>query len=383
MIRLLHIVGDSRFGGAGRIILGLSQMAKAQGWDVDILTTDPTFQQAAKTQGLRALNLDVIRRPIRPLWDLNGLIRLRNFLKCESYEIVHTHTSKGGFVGRLAAAMAKVPVIVHTMHGLAFHERSGALTRTFYSTLERIAAARCDRIVSVSKFHGQWAVELGICKNSKIVPIQNGIAPTSTPFIDPLNLRRRLGLSAKDIVLLTTARLAPDKGLEYLIQAAAMVRINAPHCKILIAGDGPVRKRLEGLVCDLDLSDHVIFLGFRQDVDDLLAASDAVILPSLREGLSISLLEAMAAGKPIIASSIGSHLEVAADANIAKLVAPADARALSDAILDLIGDPGMMMELGTNARRLFEQHYHERRMLAAYHELYLDLLRLNCTSKVA
>jgi glycosyltransferase involved in cell wall biosynthesis len=355
-------------------------MAKSEGWEVDILTTDPTFQLAARRNGLGLLDLDVIRRPIRPYWDLRGLFKLRSVLKRESYRIVHTHTSKAGFVGRLAASMAGVPIIIHTMHGLAFHERSARSTRLFYSMLERFAARRCDRVVSVSEFHRRWAIDLGICNGSKILTIPNGIVDQSTAITAPLELRRRLGVSRKDLMILTMARLVPDKGLEYLIDAAARLRLAAPHCKTVIAGDGPARLQLERLACKLDVSDRVTFLGYRQDVDALLAACDIVVLPSLREGLSISLLEAMAAGKPIVASRIGSHLEVASQANIAKLVTPADARALSGTLLDLIRDPEMMIALGTNARRLYELRYTDGRMLNAYRDLYHLLLGANSTA---
>jgi len=376
-MKLLHIVGDSRFGGAGKIILALAQMAKAEGWEVDVLTTDPTFQAAVRKHGLGLLDLDVIRRPIRPLWDLAGLLRLRSVLKRESYRIVHTHTSKGGFVGRFAASMAGVPLIVHTMHGFAFHERSSLSKRLFYSTLERIAAVRCDQIVSVSEFHRQWAIELGICKRWKILTIPNGVGDHVAQVAAPLTLRRQLGLSDNHLMLLTMARLAPEKGLDHLIQAAALLRLAVPHCRLFIAGEGPDRLKLERLISDLDISDRVTLLGYRQDITELLAVSDIVVLPSLREGLSISLLEAMAASKPIIASNIGSHHEVASQGNIAKLVPPADVLALTNTILELIRNPTMAADLGINARRLFELRYTEHRMVSAYRDLYCHLLQAN------
>src|SRR5262249_11397663 len=240
------------------------------------------------------------------LWDLAGLVRLRNFLRKEPYHIVHTHTSKAGFVGRLAARLAGVPVIVHTAHGFAFHEASPASVRLFYSTLERIAARWCDRIVSVSEFHRRWAIELGMCSPGQIMAISNGIADISrNRDADVAELRRQLGARCGDLVVLSMARLVADKGLEYLVEAAAMLPSTGRRIHVVIAGDGPARGRLEQLAVTLGVTDRVTFLGFREDVGDLLAACDLVVLPSLREGLSIALLEAMAAAKPIIASSIG------------------------------------------------------------------------------
>lgn len=377
-LRLLHIVGDSRFGGAGRIILRLSDIAHAEGWQVDILTTDPIFQRAVKQHGLGLVDLDVIRREIRPLWDLAGLVRLSKFLLRQRYTIVHTHTSKGGFVGRLAAQISRVPVIVHTVHGFAFHERTPRCPRLFYSSLERIASRWCDRLVSVSEFHRRWALELGICNRSKILAIPNGIAPLPKPELARAELRRQLNVRERDFLILSMARLAPDKGLDSLIAAASLLLRVERGFQIVIAGDGPERVGLEELARSLGVSDWVTFLGFREDVSDLLAASDLILLPSLREGLSIALLEAMAAGKPIIATNIGSHRELAAQGEIARLVPPSDPPALCEAILQMAADPALRSRLGNNARAVFEHHYTEDRMLDTYKQLYFDLLEHKC-----
>jgi glycosyltransferase involved in cell wall biosynthesis len=378
-VRVLHVVGESRFGGAARIILGLGQVAQAEGWQVDVLTTDPVFQQAVRQCGLGLVDLDVIRRQIRPVWDLGGLVRLTRFLRRQPYQVVHTHTSKGGFVGRLAARLAGVPVIMHTVHGFAFHEASPAYVRKSYSTLEQLASRWCDRIVSVSDFHRAWAIELGICNPRQIVAIPNGIADIARKrAAGLLDIRRELGAGHGDLVILSMARLAPDKGLEYLIEAAAMLPHTGRRFQIVIAGDGPERERLEQHAGYMGVTERVRFLGFREDVGDLLAASDLVVLPSLREGLSIALLEAMAAGKPIIATSIGSQREVTAHADMARLVRPADARALSEAIVRLAGDEALMARLGRTARAVYESRYTENRMLHAYRQLYLDLLSAKC-----
>ncbi len=373
-MKLLHIVGDSRFGGAGRIILGLGRVARQEGWQVDVLATDPAFQQAIRREGLGVVDADVIRRRIRPVWDVAGMVRLYRLLRKAGYRVVHTHTTKAGFIGRLAARLAGVPAIVHTVHGFAFHERSPRAVRWFYSTLERIAARCCDRMVSVSHFHREWAVSLRICGADRIIAIPNGIAtPVCSRGVAPAGLRRRLLVPGDGPLILAMARLAPDKGLEYLIEAVAMLPPELCAARVAIAGEGPARAFLERTVRKSGVAHRVTFLGFREDVGDLLAASDLVALPSLREGLSIALLEAMSAGKPIIATSIGSHAELASQAEIALLVPPADSRALSDAIVKLAGDAVLRERLGNNARALFDRRYTEDRMLDSYRRLYSSL----------
>jgi glycosyltransferase involved in cell wall biosynthesis len=378
-MKVLHIVGNSRFGGAGWIIMGLGRIAQEEGWQVDVLATDPVFQQYLRQHGIGVVDLDVIRREVRPLWDFGGLVRLRGFLRREGYRIVHTHTSKGGFVGRLAASLADVPVIVHTVHGFAFHERSARPARLFYSALERVATRWCDRVVSVSEFHRHWALELGICQPREILAIPNGVAGHDvSSAATRASVRRRLGAREGDLLILSMARLAPDKGLNYLIEAASILENSPLRYRIVIAGEGAERERLMRLARDLEVENLVSFLGFRQDVGDLLAACDMVVLPSLREGLSITLLEAMAAGKAIIATDIGSHREVTSQAEMARLVPPADSRALADAILRLAADPASMMRLGIAAHALFESRYTEERMLDSYRQLYFDLLKRKC-----
>jgi glycosyltransferase involved in cell wall biosynthesis len=285
-------------------------------------------------------------------------------------------------VGRLAARLANVPVIVHTAHGFAFHERSPVYSRLFYSTLERVASRWCDRIVSVSEFHRRWALELGMCNPPDIVAIPNGVAGAGrNTEIATAELRLELGARNDDLLILSISRLAADKGLEYLIEAAAILQNAERRFQVAIAGDGPVRARLERLACNLGVMDRVVFLGHRDDVGDLLAACDMVALSSLREGLSIALLEAMAAGKPIIATDIGSHRELASQADMARLVPTADAHALSEAILELARNPALMAQLGVSAHALFASRYTEDRMLNSYRQLYLDLLQLKCPSE--
>ena len=162
ILKVLHVGGGSEFGGGAEIILCLAEVAKALGCQVDVLITDPIGIEFFSKANIGVIPLDVIWRGVNPIRDLWGLYRLYRFLLEHDYTIVHTHTSKAGFVGRLAARLARVKIIVHTVHGFAFHEESHPLMLRLYASLERFAAHSCDKIVTVSKFHRKWALNLGI-----------------------------------------------------------------------------------------------------------------------------------------------------------------------------------------------------------------------------
>jgi glycosyltransferase involved in cell wall biosynthesis len=372
--RLLQIVGSSKFGGDSVLILELARAAEANGYEVDILATDPRFQELIRAQGVGLVDLDVIRRDIRPIWDLRGLVRLARFLRASSYSLVHTHTSKPGIVGRLAATMSDVPARIHTVHLFPFHEESGPWPTRTYVAAERLAARWCDRIITVSEFHRDWASLLGIGKPGQVKAIPNGVP---TERVDSRRsreeVRAELGVQ-RDFVVLSNGRLAEQKGLEYLVRAAPLLVKATPPITILLAGEGPLRQSLSALAKQLGVTDRVKFTGFRSDVGDLLAAADLVALPSLWEGLSISLLEAMAAGKAIVTTSIGSNREVTRDGAAAVLIQPKDPPALATAIRSLANDSERRKSLGRRAREEQQARYTLDRMLDAYLAEYDELL---------
>lgn len=379
-MKVLQVVGDSKWGGGSAVILALAEAGRRAGWRVDLLATDPFTMEAARQRGLGVVDLDVIRRDIRPVRDLEGLWRLRSFLRNAGYDLVHTHTSKAGFVGRIAATLAGVPLIVHTMHGFAIHEDSPAVARIAYGWLEKIAAGCCHRIVTVSHFHRRWALELGIAAGSKLSAIPNGV-PEPAPAADRAETRSRLGLADGDVAILSNSRLAAQKGLEDLLRAATLLEGKlAERVTILLAGDGPLRPALERMARRLGADRNVRFLGFRSDMPGLLAAADIVALPSLREGLSIALLEAMAAGKPVVVTNIGSIQEATRNGECAILVPVRSARALAAAFTQLMSDPAYAARLGQRGRQIYQQHYTVDRMTSQYLLLYEELLRARAAS---
>jgi len=376
-MKILHIEGDSKFGGDSIVVLRLSQKAKELGWKVDVLTTDQIFKEVLMANGIGVIDLDVIWRNINPVRDLWGLYKLYRFLRRSEYEIVQTHTSKAGFVGRLAAKLAGIPIILHTVHGFAFHEESRPLTLWFYATLERIASHWCDKIVTVSKFHRNWALKLGIGNEEKILAIPNGIPEERVvPKRSKEEIRKELNLT-KEIVILSIGRLAPQKGLEYLIKSIPILFTKIKKSfKVLLVGEGPLENYLKNLVKTLGIEQYVKFVGFRNDIGNLLSISDIVVLPSLWEGLSIALLEAVAAGKPIITTTIGGNLEVVKNEESALLVPPKSPVSIAEAIIRLIDNRDLAIKLGDQARKTYQDIYTEEKMLNKYIELYFSLLRI-------
>jgi glycosyltransferase involved in cell wall biosynthesis len=371
---LLHVVGPSKFGGDSVLVLELARAAQEQGFRVDILASDPRFQELIRAEGFGLVDLDVLRREIRPVADLTALVRLSQLLRRSAYDIVHTHTSKPGVIGRLAAHRTGVPGILHTVHLFGFHEESGALATGAYSRIERQAAHWCDRIVTVSEYHRDWAMRLRIGTADKVVAIPNGVPSDRASAGRPTaEVRAELGVTDK-VSVVFTGRLSEQKGVEYLLRAIPLLGPERAMVRVLLAGDGPLEDSLTALATELGVGDEVEFLGFRSDIGDLLSAADIVVLPSLWEGLSISLLEAMAAGRPVVTTTIGSNREVTRDGAVASLVPARDPAALATAIRQLVADPGRRTELGSLALREQRSRYTMDRMLGAYLEEYDRLL---------
>ena len=373
--RLLHIKGSSPFGGDCVLMLELGRAAQERGFEVDVLAIDPHFQASIRGAGLGLVDLDVIRREIRPVWDARGLMRLTSFLSRSGYSIVHTHTTKPGIVGTLAARLGGVPSVMHTVHLFPFHEETGRATATAYVTIERLAARWCDRLVTVGDFQRQWALDRGIGRPEQVVSIPNGVPDErAAASRAPAEIRAELGIGDDAFMVLSTGRLAPQKGLEHLIRAAALLRSELPALRVVLAGDGPLRGELARLVSALGLEDVVRILGFRANVGELLAASDLVALPSLWEGLSISLLEAMAAEKPVVTTSIESNREVTNEGEAALLVPPKHPASLAAAIRTLAIDEARRIRLARRGREIQRERYTMQRMLDAYLSEYDRLL---------
>ncbi len=370
--RLLHVVGDSAFGGGAKIIRALGSAAVDAGYDVDVLTSDDRFRGELEGTGLRPVDLDVIVRQVDPVRDIAGLIALTRFMRRTAYDLVHTHTSKAGVIGRLAAATANTQTVVHTVHGFAYHRGTARPLKAAATVAEVVAARACDAVVTVGRYQVEALANVRAFPARKLVHIPNGIPdPRSGSARDPVAVRAELGLAATQAVLVCHGRLVPSKALDVLLHSLEYLAAHEMHPACLVVGDGPMRSALEEVARARGLSDHVVFTGFRRDVADLVAAADVVVLPTYREGLSIALLEALAAGRAIVTTDIPGNVEAADGAAV--LVPTGDPVAIGRAVAELLTRPERRAELETAARARYEARYSETAMATSYLRLYQSL----------
>ncbi len=358
------------------MVLAACRYLRTQGMCVSLITSDPVTTRAFQAAGIHCHSIASMRRKIHPFYDITAVAELASYCRIQKIDLVHTHTTKGGFIGRLASRLAGVDHTVHTVHGFAFHEFSPPTTIKFYAGLEWLAAHWAEKIIFVNEFHRQWALRLRFAPAEKMVVIPNGI-PIKDETISAravAELRASLGISADAFVVGAIGRLAHQKGLEFLLQAMPLVLSRYTNAYLLLVGDGESCDEYEQIAQTLGIKEHVRFTGFQEDVEQFYDISDVVALPSLREGLSVALLEAMRSGKPIVTTDIGPNRGVITHEDNALLVPPMDSEQVAEAIIRLLKDHTLAYRLGSNARQSFLEKFTEDRMTGALHDLYLEIL---------
>ena len=365
---VIHYTDSDGFGGAEQVVLQLLGGLDRQRWQPMLLHHGgASSERLARRAGEIGVALRRVPWVARLRQLPRGLFPLVRAIRAERPAVFHAHlpAPMSGKYGLLAAALAGVPATVATVH-LYTDVRPG-----WRADLgQRVAQARVGRYIAVSeevarRMRGRFRLTA-----SRVTIIRNGIdlALFDRPA-DP-DLRRWLEGQPPRPVALTVARLDPQKGLDHLLAAAAAV----PGAVFVVAGEGPERPRLERLAQELGVADRVRFLGHRSDVADLLAACDVFVLPSLFEGLPLSVLEAMAAGKPVIATCVGGTDEAVIDGESGLLVPPADSSALAAAIRKVLGDPRVAGRLGQGGQARVRREFDARRMVAEVSALYDELL---------
>jgi len=326
----------------------------------------------AAANGVEPVQIPELGREISPLDDLNALVRMVQLIRRVQPDVVHTHMAKAGTVGRLAAQICRVPLVVHTYHGHVFHSYFSPLKTRVFLTIERALAKGTHRIVVVGDGQREEIASFGVAPLDKLVAIRLGLELGAFLDAEQLRgqLRRELGVGTDVPLVGIVARLAPIKAHEDFLQAAAEVHKVLPRVCFLVIGGGERRALLEQLAHDLGLNDAARFLGWRRDMPRVYADLDVVALSSLNEGSPVSLIEALAAARPVVATRVGGVPEVVLHGETGLTVPAARPTELAQAITTLLRDWDLAQQLGSAGRRHVYPRYDSSRLVDDMRSLY-------------
>jgi len=392
-IKITHIITRLDMGGSAqntlltalnhdpqrynvRLIKGSTHESAMTGEETELINKQLA---TAKKQGIKLVDIPSLVRRISPLKDIKSFVYIFLILRTSKPDIVHTHTSKAGLIGRLAAWMARVPMIIHTPHGHVFYGHFGRSLSRIFLQMEKLLGRITDHLIALTPEEGNDYLSLRVSRPNNTSVIHSGVDVRR--FIEGTKERTRkrkeLGIPLDAIAVGYVGWLLPIKGVTYLVSAMAKVLERHPKSLLVLVGKGDDKAeeeiKLKEQVEKSGLDDKVRFLGWRSDVDEIMGCFDIFVLPSLNEGMGRVLVEAMAAGLPIVASRVGGIPDLLKDGQTGILVPPADATALENAIFDLIEDKEKRKRLGQAGTKMC-QHYSTEAMVERIENLYTALL---------
>lgn len=371
-VRVLHVIGGGEFGGAERHILNLATAMDPQRVAITVccLFADP-FVKVARDVGINALAI-----PMRHKMDLSIITKLRDVIKKEEIDIVHTHGVRANLVGRVAAKLAGRDTVVTTVHSLLAQDYPGMFSRLANMFIERASRGLTTHFIAVSGGLQKALLQQGI-PEKKITVIYNGLNPED--FIAKLPLgswRVSMGIEPDVSLVAIIGRLHPVKGHRIFLRAAAEILKNRPEVRFVVVGCGPERDRLEEYANLLGISEAVLFTGFVDNVADILPNLNLLVIPSLWEGFGLTALEAMVAGVPVVATSVGGLPEVVEHGSTGLLVPPGDDAALARGINWMLDHPNEALEMAESARKVVGEKFTARVMARKTEDLYRRLMEV-------
>jgi len=378
-MRIIHIITRLIVGGAQENTLLSCEGQHGRGHEVTLITgpaigPEGSLLERARGYGYRVEVLDAMRRAIRPGRDYSTYRRLLRRLRELEPDIVHTHSSKAGILGRWAAAKARVPVVIHTIHGLSFTASTSSLVNGVYESLERNAAALTTKIVCVADAMREQSLAARIGRPEQYVTIYSGMDPR--PFLAPPapreQVRRELGLGDEHIAVGTIARLFHLKGHDDLLDLAPRLCQAHPNLRFLWVGDGLLRQQFERRMEQMNLRHRFILTGLvpPERIPELCGAMDILVHPSRREGLARALPQASLSGKPVVAYDIDGNREALIDGITGFLAEPFDLDRLSASLEALLKDEPLRRRMGEAGRTFALGRFDGKVMVDALEEVY-------------
>jgi glycosyltransferase involved in cell wall biosynthesis len=383
-VRVAHVITRMIIGGAQEnTLLNCLDLIRDFGDDVLLITGPAVGPEGDLLSQGRAGELPVrvlpsLRRAIHPWRDMRARNAIRAAIEEFKPDVVHTHSAKGGLVGRHVAWNLRIPAVIHTVHGAPFHPYQSAISREFFRRCERWAAHRCHRLISVADAMTDLMVDAQVAPREKFTTIHSGM--DVEPFLHADEhrsaIRAKYGLKSEHVVVGKIARLFHLKGHDDLISAAAKVAQQNPNIRFLLVGDGILREELTARIATLGLSQHFIFTGLVQPVEmpAMISAMDVLVHTSYREGLARALPQALIAGRPVISYDVDGAREVTISGQTGILVPPQDTDALADALATLAGNAELRARLGSAGQQRFTEQFRHQRMTRLVRDVYQQVL---------
>jgi len=382
-IKVLHIITRLIIGGAQENTVYTVRGLKEKGYEVYLYSGPPLGPEGsiiprAKKMGVHPIIISSLRRNLHPFLDYASFLTLFSLIKSGRYHIVHTHSSKAGILGRWAAYLAGVPVIIHTIHGLPFFPYQHPFLNFLFVNCERITAPITDRLICVCDMMKKQALNAGVGKEKQYVTIYSGMELDH--FLNPPSsekLRKKLGIKEDELVVGKVGRLFPFKGHEYIVQIAPEIIKNFPNVKFLFVGEGILREKLEERVREKGLKDKFIFTGLvpPEDIPLYISLMDVVVHTSLREGLARVLPQSLAAGKPVVTWRVDGAEEVVKNGQTGFLITPGDLDGLKLSILKLLGNAELRKRMGEKGKKVVDPLFRVEEMVERIHQIYQEVLK--------
>jgi len=347
MIKVVHIITKLELGGAQQNTLyTVSHLDKGKFIPILITGSEGLLVDDAKRLGIEAYFLPSLVREINPFKDITALFDIRRLLRSikrpsQSPIIVHTHSSKAGIIGRWAAYLAGIPVIIHTYHGYGFNDYQSFLKRRLFVLLERLTARITTRFIAVSKNNIEKGINAGIFRSDDVELIRSGIdiSEFSDVKVDKAKKKMELGIELDKPVSMIGACFKPQKAPLDFVKAAHLVCQKMSDVRFVVAGDGELRPPMEELINNLGLKDKIKLLGFRMDIPEIMKCLDVFVLTSLWEGLPKVIVQAIAAGIPIVATEVDGSSEVIKNGVNSFLVKPGDVEGIAEKVMNILQKP--------------------------------------------
>ncbi|MGB9669304.1 MAG: glycosyltransferase family 4 protein [Anaerolineales bacterium] len=377
-VRVLHIITRMIVGGAQENTMYTAALLDKDLFHVDLLCGPQTGSEGSlieETHDLK-VNLTILPelvREVNPWKDIIALLKLYRYIKQGNYAIVHTHSSKAGILGRLAAKIATTPVIIHTVHGWSFHDYMPWLKKTTYIFLERIMGSFCQKIIVVSCIDQEKGLKNHIGKPEQYQLIRSAIPLDKfQPRIElKAKIRQELGIPINAPVVGNIGRLSPQKNPLEWVQIAALIKRQIPNVHFLLVGDGPLHAQVVEQLQNEGILNVTHLSGLRRDVNHLLNAIDVFLLTSLWEGLPRVIPEAMCIGIPVVAYQVDGIAEIIRHGINGFLCEPHQLEKAAEYCVELIKNPSLRQSMINASRQSIQSEFDLNKMIQNIQQLYL------------